>query len=235
MSDSSIEESGPVGALEAWLAPVAPPLERFAAERVQGSAGWLANQALVGRRYGQRGLRVTPLEMAADGLASLRVREGDQVVGTLTVRMDGPAGLAADAVFPEELRGLREQQRLCEFTRLAVDGGTESKPVLARLFHMAYLYAHRIEKAELIVFEVHPRHSPFYRRMLGSRLLAGERLDPAVNAPAVLMCKPLDEMRRDIETMGGRADLIAQARSLYPLFYGPAEEAALLREMRLGV
>lgn len=234
MSETSSTQTGPGGSLEAWLSPEAPRFERFAAERVRSGPAWGANQALVGRRYSQRGLRAAPLEMCTDGLASLRVREGEQIVGTLTVRLDGPAGLAADAVFPQELQALRQAQRLCEFTRLAVDGDTESKPVLARLFHLAYLYAHRIEQAELIVFEVHPRHCPFYRRMLGSRLVAGERLDPLVNAPAVLMCKPLSEMRTDIQTLGGRPELATQARSLYPFFYGAAEEARLLREMQLG-
>ena len=71
--------------------------------------------------------------------------------------------------------------------------------------------------------------------MASVHLMAGERLNPHVNAPAVLMCKPLSEIRTEIDALGGRPDLAAQARSLYPLFYGAAEEANLLREMRLGV
>jgi len=235
MSESVVDSMWTGGDPGAWSDRDAARASRFAAERVRSMANWRLNQALVGRRYGQRGLQVKPLEMCNEGLASLRVREGDAVVGTLSVRLDGPQGLSADSVFPEPMAALREGgQRLCEFTRLAVDDGTESKPVLARLFHMAYLYAYRMQGAELIIFEVHPRHVAFYRRMLGSRLVADERLNPHVNAPAVLMCKPLAEIRRNIETCGGKPELVSEMRSLYPLFYGPAEEAALLREMELG-
>lgn len=235
MSESVVDSMWTGNDPGAWGDQDAARASRFAAERVCSSASLRLSQALVGRRYGQRGLQVKPLEMCNEGLASLRVREGDAVVGTLSVRLDGPQGLSADSVFPEQMASLREGgQRLCEFTRLAVDDGTESKPVLARLFHMAYLYAHRMEAAQLIIFEVHPRHVAFYRRMLGSRLVAGERLNPHVNAPAVLMCKPLDEMCNDIETCGGKPELAGQMRSLYPLFYGPAEAASLLREMELG-
>lgn len=218
-----------------WGQAEAMAADRFAAERIRSNAAWQLAQALVSKRYGQRGLQFKAWDAEAEGMASVRVLDGEQVVGALSVRMDGPAGLSADSVFPEELSELRRSQRLCEFTRLAVDGGTDSKPVLARLFHLAYLYAHRVANAELLVFEVHPRHAPFYRRMLGVHQLAGERLNPHVNAPAVLMCKPLSEIRAEIDALGGRPDLAAQARSLYPLFYGAAEEANLLREMRLGV
>lgn len=235
MSESFAEDrwSGPEPVL--WSRSDAVQAERFAAERIRSQTDWQLAQALVGRRYGQRGLQFKASDHEAEGMASLRVLDGEQVVGALSVRLDGAAGLSADTVFPETVAELRASLRLCEFTRLAVEGGTESRPVLARLFHLAYLYAHRMENAEMLVFEVHPRHAPFYRRMLGVHLLASERLNPHVNAPAVLMGKPLSEIRGEIDALAGRPQLAPQARSLYPLFYGPAEEARLLREMRLGV
>ena len=217
-----------------WGGPDAMQAERFGAERIRCSSAWQMAQALVGKRYGQRGLQFKALDSETPGLASVRVLDGEQVVGALSVRMDGAEGLSADSVFPEVMADLRRNQRLCEFTRLAVDGGTEPKPVLARLFHLAYLFAHRLEKAELMVFEVHPRHAAFYRRMLGVHLLADERLNPHVQAPAVLMGKPASEIRSEIQLLGGRPELAAKARSLYPLFYGASEEARLLRDMQFG-
>lgn len=227
---SSPADSGP-GA--SWVArePVRPG-HRYAADRVRTLASWRHAQALLGRRYGQRGLKLKDPVCPDTGLATLRVRDGDKVVGTLSVRLDHGRGLSADGVFPEEMKALREGgQRLCEFTRLAVEGDTESKQVLARLFHLAYLYAYRLEGYDLLTFEVHPRHAPFYRRMLGAKLVAEERLNPHVNAPAVLMCLPLREAERQIALYAGKPEMGAEVRTIYPLFYSPSEETTLLREL----
>ncbi|MBB5203639.1 hypothetical protein HNQ51_000932 [Inhella inkyongensis] len=244
MSESFVESMGSGFEASQWAAsgfaglspePRSSAASGYSVERVRSLASWRTSQALVGRRYGQRGLRVKPQGYRGDaGLSTLQVHENGELVGTLSVRMDGVLGLSADTVFPDEMQALRDRGlRLCEFTRLAVEGGTESKQVLARLFHQAHMVAYRLSGAEALVFEVHPRHVPFYRRMLGAKVLSGERINPHVNAPAVLMMLDLEEVQDQVELYGGRPELASKVRCIYPLVYGPDEEPDLLRQLAL--
>lgn len=206
--------------------------ERPAIERIRNLIGWRRSQNLVGRRYGQRGLRVSPAGSPEPNLTTLEAHDGRRFVGTLSVRMDGPDGLAADATFPEELLALRAKGRkLCEFTRFAMDTDNQSKAALAGLFHMAHLVAHRIKGADLLIMEVHPRHAPFYRRMLGARrLVVGQ--NASVDAPSVLLCLDLVYGQELIRKFGGRPELADEVRSLYPYFYAPSEEPMLIERLR---
>lgn len=206
--------------------------DRPAIERIRNLIGWRRSQNLVGRRYGQRGLRVGPVDSPEPNLTTLQAYDGRRLVGTLSIRVDGPDGLAADASFPEEMLVLRAKGRkLCEFTRLAMEIENPSKAALAGLFHMAHLTGHRVMGADLLVMEVHPRHAPFYRRMLGAkRLQVGD--NESVQAPAVLMCLDLAFAQEQIRKFGGRPELAEEVRSLYPHFYAPSEEPMLIERLQ---
>jgi hypothetical protein len=228
--------------MSGWVPASLPPtgdrrtgFERPSIERIRNLIGWRRSQSLVGRRYGQRGLRVGMAGEPEPGLTALEAHDGRRLVGTLSVRMDGPDGLAADATFPEELLRLRAKgRRLCEFTRLALEPNQQSKPALAGLFHMAHLLAHRVKGADLLVMEVHPRHAPFYRRMLGAkRLELGE--NASVEAPSVLMCLDLAFAQDQIRKFGGRPELGDEVRSFYPFFHAPSEEPLLIERLRAEV
>lgn len=209
------------------------PLQRPSIERIRGLLGWRRSQTLVGRRYTQRGLRVSPAASPEPGLVTLQAHDGRRLVGTLSVRMDGVDGLAADATFPEELLRLRAKgKKLCEFCRLAVEGEQAApKPVLAGLFHLAYLVGHRIHGADLLVIEVNPRHAPFYRRMLGAKKL-DLGTNQSVDAPSVLMCLDLLFAQEQIRRFGGRPELAEEVRSFYPFFYAPSEEPMLVERLK---
>ena len=118
---------------------------------------------------------------------------------------------------------------MCEFTKLALDIDGNSKQVLASLFHMAYLHAHRIRGCDDVLIEVNPRHVGYYRRMLDFRVVGEEKLCPRVNAPAVLMALDLFHTRRQIELYAGRFDVLATERSLYPYAFEAAKEQEVLR------
>ncbi|MDN3920789.1 N-acyl amino acid synthase FeeM domain-containing protein [Roseateles violae] len=192
-------------------------------------------QRLVARRYAGRGYATTQLSAySEDALTVCSAFEGERTVGTIAVRFASERGLAADAIFSEELSRLRASGlTICEFGRLAVDeDAADNKHVLARLFHLAYLHAHRLAGCELLVIEVNPRHVAFYRRMLGFQLLSEARLNPRVNAPAVLLSLDLHHAREEIARLGGTAERGVPTRSLYPYFYGAEEEAAMLAKLR---
>ncbi|MCF8204851.1 MAG: hypothetical protein K9J82_07255 [Methylotenera sp.] len=209
-----------------------PPLE------LDSDFGSLDGDAydLVERRYGDRGLAVSREKFSSRNEAGdivCTARNGEQIVGTLSVRFDGKAGLHADALFEEELTEWRSAGvKLCEFGSLAVDRHSHNaKRVLAQIFHLGYLHAHRKAGYERLVIEVNPRHVAFYRRYLGLLPFTTARHNPRVNAPAVLMSIDFATVRDQIALWGGRPEVLTQARCLYPLAWDAATEAAMLAKL----
>jgi hypothetical protein len=209
-----------------------PPLE------LNSDFGSLDGDALglVERRYGDRGLAVTRERFSSRNEAGdvvCTARDGDNIVGTLTVRFDGAGGLKADLLFEAELAEWRTSGvKLCEFGSLAVDKHShDPKRVLAQVFHLGYLHAHRRARCQRLVIEVNPRHVAFYRRWLGLLPHTSARHNPRVNADAVLMSVDLQTVREQIAVWGGRPEMVAQARCLYPLAWDEATEAAMLAKI----
>jgi hypothetical protein len=189
--------------------------------------------ALVNRMYAWRGYQTPsskPVERPKNQV-TLEGIFGNHLFGTLSVTLDSPGGLAAEGLYTEELNTLRKvDSRLCEFTQLAIEPRFNSKDFLARLIHVAFVYAHLIQHASDMVIEVNPRHVGFYRRMLGFSRAGPERLCERVLAPAVLMHIDLAFMGQQIARHGGgnRQD---DVRSLYPHFFSPDEQSALCERM----
>ncbi len=186
---------------------------------------------LIRRRYGWRGL-ATDFPAPDPDCVTLVASSADHAVATITVGFDCPAGMAVEALYPEEVAQLRSGgARLCEFTRFAIEHTEHSLELLAMMFHIAYLYARRQRRSTHLLAEVHPRHLRFYRRMLGFEALGPERVCPRVEAPAVLMWLSLDWGERQIARYGGRPELARTMRSLYPLFFSPHEEAGIVARL----
>jgi hypothetical protein len=166
-------------------------------------------------------------------LITLAAFDKDQPIATLTVGTDSPSGLAVEQLYPKEVKRLRgEGTRLCEFTKLAVDNMIRSKSVLAAIFHIAYIHARRLRQATDLLIEVNPRHVKFYRSMLGFEIIGDERVDPRVNAPAVLLRLDLAYAEAEIARWGGHRELASETRSLYPLFFSSAEEQGIEGRLR---
>ena len=188
---------------------------------------------LIKRRYAWRGYRAAGLSENPANRITLAAFEGDQTIATITVGIDSPDGLAVEELYPREVRALRTAGlHLCEFTKLAVDKMVGSKAVLAALFHIAYIYGHRMRGCTDVVIEVNPRHVRFYRSMLGFGLLGEERVDPRVNAPAVLLRLKLAHAEAEIARLGGHAELADQVRLLYPFFFAAQEEQGIEGRLR---
>lgn len=189
---------------------------------------------LVNRMYATRGYHTSSLLKDRDSnRITLIAGEGDAIIGTITIGFDSPAGLLVDELFRAETEALRKSGRkICEFTKLAVDSVVKSKRVLASLFHVAYIIAHRLNGLHNLIIEVNPRHVRYYERMLGFEVKGPERLNRRVNAPAVLLSLDLSHARSEIEQFGGRPDLAAAEKSLYPYFFSPAEEAGIVNRLK---
>jgi hypothetical protein len=191
-------------------------------------------RALVGQRYAQRGYLTNAC--ANDGeqhLLTLSAMADQHTVGTLGIRFDSRSGLNADSVFSAEVEALRVRGlELCEFTQLALDVDVPSKKVLAALFHTAYIHAHFLQGAQMLVIEVNPRHVAYYRRMLGFKVCSEARLNTRVQAPAVLLSLDFSFVESQVQRFGGQPAMASVARTLYPFFFSPSEESQMVADLR---
>jgi hypothetical protein len=189
---------------------------------------------LINRMYATRGYQSSPLP--ADSVPdriTLTASDEEQLLGTISIGFDSPVGLLCDELYMEEINLLRDAgSRVCEFTKLAMDSVVESKRLLASLFHVAYIYAHRIKGFHFLVIEVNPRHVRYYERMLGFQVRGPQRMNRRVSAPAVLMALDFEHACEQIGRFGGNAELSDSVRSLYPYFFSVGEEAGIVGRLR---
>lgn len=187
---------------------------------------------LVERRYAGRGYTLPTLSDDPQLSTFIAYDEG-QLVGTVSVRLDSEHGLSADELYRSEVDALRAAGALvCEFTRLAVDKTAASKPVLAGLFHTAYLYASVVRGYTHAVIEVNPRHVAFYGRALRFDPIGAERMNRRVNAPAVLLCAPFATIADGIARYAGKPDVPGASRSLFLYGFPPNDEPGVLNRLR---
>lgn len=188
-------------------------------------------RALVQKRYAWRGYSLPTPNLEDSRITFIAYSQG-VVVGTVSIRLDSDAGLAASSLYPEEIAELRNAgAKICEFTQLAVDKEAGSKPILAALFHTAYLFAYKVKGYNCAVIEVNPRHVPFYRRALEFQILGPERMHPRVQAPAVLLCVPFERIEQGLEQYGGNVDYTHKTHTLYPYGFPPEEEVGVLKRL----
>lgn len=190
--------------------------------------------ALIERRYAWRGYATPPLETSGASKMTVCASIDDSTVATVTAGVDADAGLYVAGLYPEVVSQLRASgHKLCEFTKLAVDESVRSQAVLGAIFHVACLYVMEVHRCTDALIEVNPRHVRFYERMLGfTRAVEGERLDPQVNARAVLLRLDLRHCAREIERLGGRRGGQAE-RSFYPYFFSSEKASEIVSRLRL--
>ena len=180
-------------------------------------------QALMEQRYAWRGYATSPLELHPSGSVTLTAHARGKILGTVTAAADGPQGMFIEKLYPEVDALRSDGRRLCEFTRLAIDEGVNSRAVLGALFHTGVLYLADLHDCTDVLIEVNPRHARFYQRMLGFEQWGELRQDPQVNAPAVLLRLDLRYCVAESVRLGGRRSSARGTRSIYPYFFAPAE------------
>ncbi|MEO8304293.1 MAG: hypothetical protein ABI724_09235 [Betaproteobacteria bacterium] len=187
---------------------------------------------LVERRYSGRGYTIPSLNQDPHLSTFIAYDEG-VLVGTVSVRLDSGSGVSADELYRAEIDGLRKTgAKICEFTRLAVDKTAASKPVLAGLFHTAYLYSAVIRGCTHAVIEVNPRHVEFYGRALSFHPIGEERMNTRVHAPAVLLCAPFATIAEGLAKYAGKPDVPGAGRSLFVYGFPPEDEPGVLNRLR---
>lgn len=189
---------------------------------------------LVGQMYATRGYESTPLPEGGSPLQkTFLASDHNTVIGTLTIGLDSSDGLFVDDLFPDEVGRIRDAGlHVCEFTKLAMDRRARSPRLLAALFHVAYIYAHRIKALHNLLIEVNPRHVRYYQTMLGFKAVGEVRHNTRVNAPAVLLSLDLDHAQEQIARFGGRPELASAERSAYPHFFSARDEHGIVGRLQ---
>ena len=189
---------------------------------------------LISKMYAARGYLTKPLSEAPEpDRITLVAVDNDVTIGTISIGFDGPERLLVDELFEREVQPLRlAGRKMCEFTKLAVDNVVRSKRVLASLFHVAFIYAHRIRGYDSLLIEVNPRHVRYYKNLLGSTVMGTERLNPRVNAPAVLLHLDFSYVQEQINKFGGKLSRSASGGSLYLYAFSITEEAGIAGRMQ---
>jgi hypothetical protein len=190
---------------------------------------------LLERMYSWRGYGTNHKLPAAPNCVTFTATSQEDVIGTLTLTVDSPAGLAADRTFSDELERFRTAPgaKLCELTKFAFDSSSPAQPRLAALFHIIFIYGSMHYECTDLFIEVNPRHVRFYEAMLGFKRVGQARTNENVGAPAQLMWLNVSQIGRYIDRDGGNAG--RSARSLYNHFFSTKEAQGIYgRLARLG-
>ncbi len=163
-----------------------------------------AAHRLVRRRYAWRGYDVPtsdephlrPQSAATRREITFLAADEIDTVGTITLGLDGSAGLLAERTHRHAVTQRRaDGGSVCELTRLAVAERADSKSVLAALFNLAYAAGSSRGVTDVFI-EVNPRHVGFYTRVLGFAVAAAEKFCERVHAPSVLLALAIEELER---------------------------------------
>ncbi|TVM16944.1 hypothetical protein DPQ33_11110 [Oceanidesulfovibrio indonesiensis] len=111
-----------------------------------------------------------------------------KVVASLTQIFDSEAfGLPMDALFADELDGLRNQGRnVAELTSFVTSRDLRWRNIMTYLCKAMFVYS-KHAKADDLCIMVNPRHVPFYKRIFLFDDFGPERHYERVNAPAVAL------------------------------------------------
>jgi hypothetical protein len=188
--------------VEDLIHPVAQGNDELRTFIAEGDEDLDAADSLVRSRYSARGYALLAADAAVQPATprpvTLVARAGGRLLGTLTVRRDGPGGLLAEGSYADEVRALRDAgHRLGEVVKLATVEGTHWTTALDALVRSAYLLTRVVYGLSDVIIEVNPRHAGFYRKVYGFVEAGGRRLCDRVRAPSILM-------RLDLEQFGRR-------------------------------
>lgn len=230
--DPAIVKDVPGLQAASWPAQSLRGIDTFDIHLAATKAGRQSASALVNRLYGARGYGRSHQVVADAHHLTLTASSLGRLLGTVTLGRDAPDGLLADEVFKEEIDAYRRTgARVAEVTKLVVDPGAHSQMALASLFHIVYLYAHKVFQCTDVFIEVNPRHRRFYQSMLGFEDEADVRTNPRVDAPAHLLRINLDYMEVQIERLGGTGESVGRDRSLYPYFFSVTESRRIMQRL----
>jgi hypothetical protein len=170
-----------------------------------------AASELVRERYAWRGYDLGEQATPSSREITFLIESDKTTVGTLTLGVDGPHGLCAEASYGDVIAHFRKSgHRVCELMRLALAESVDSRAVLSSLFSLAHAVGRTMHDVTHVFIEVNPRHVTFYSRMLGFMVEASGKLCERVHAPSTLMQVEIEALERRL----GLADWAGQMQPL---------------------
>ncbi len=169
------------------------PLDRYRIRVARTSDELDQAFTLLHEAYASRGLeplcaprmRITEQHVLEEATV-LVAYEGDEVVATLTVTLDSPAGLPLDKDYPDALAALRRDGAcLVEFNSLAVEPRCRRTGVTTLLYLTAHFIARNVLDASHVVVGVNPNAAPLYRAVFGFQRFGREQAHAELSAPVV--------------------------------------------------
>jgi len=133
----------------------------------------------------------TTLQAAGPRSAVILGCMGPLLVSTLSVYTDERQGLPLDSVYLQEINALRQSGRKLMEVGLFADRRehlNRSAEGLFELMRFAYYFALNMKVDDAII-GVHPRHAPFYMRLLGFDRIGPVRSYPTVKDRAVVLLR----------------------------------------------
>ena len=190
---------------------------------IRSEASMLIKERYVQRGYGVQELHENPNRM------TIVAYDGTEAIGTLSIGFDSEAGLLSDALYKPEIDALRGQgRRVCEFIKFAIHPSSVSINVVAALFHVAFIHAHRIYRFDDVVMEITPQHFRFYKRALGFRQIGAARVNERVNTTGVLSHCRFSYIGAQLKRFGGNIKARKEEKSIYPYGFSAEEEHEII-------
>ncbi|HVJ66943.1 MAG TPA: hypothetical protein VM510_03105 [Caulifigura sp.] len=184
--------------------PTAGALKGLECKIASSLAEWHAAFALVYQSYHDAGLadyvpsgvRVTPFQVLPS-TSTLIARHEGIVLGSLSLVLDSTLGVPMESAYPAQIANLRNSPvRFAEISSLATAklGASEFRDVFTRLMRFVAQHARHVGIGRLLI-TTHPRHMPFYERLMGFKRCGGFTKHPSVrDAPAVAAMLDFDEL-----------------------------------------
>lgn len=190
---------------------------------------------LLNRMYGWRGYGANHKLCQNSSASTFAATVGSEVVATLTLTVDSPAGLAAERTFDDVIAAARASgAKLCELTKFASLPSADPKRLLASLFHTIFIYGTERHGCTDLYIEANPRHVRFYEVMLGFERVGKPRTNEAVNAPSQLLRLKIADIARYIDLYAS-CDDTPDIRSLYPFFFSREEQERIRLRLAGGL
>jgi len=192
-----------------------------------------AANLLVKTQYSWRGYKVNdnPTATRSPKCITLIAQNEATTVATMTLSLDGDAGLPADENFRDHIDTLRQKgHKLCEPSLLAIkpDSCVEFR-MFAAMMSICFIYSYQLHGYDDYVIEINPRHSNVYRRLLGFQTISEQRHCSRVQAPAVLMRLQIEHLVQQVEKYAGHYGGPRTKNAFYPYFF-PREDAVGIAE-----
>lgn len=122
--------------------------------------------------------------------------EGRQIVGTISVTKDSPAGLPLDKDYPDEIERLRRAgAQISEIGSLAVVRRCWHTSLMPLLGMAAARLGFRVHGSTHEVIGIHPKAAPFYRALFDFQALGAAQAHAELSAPVLGMVHERETVR----------------------------------------